>query len=253
MREAPRQRLRPIPWTLTAAVGLVALLAVAPSAWAGAAARSPAAGTSAPSGCSPSAPSNNITASVTWNNIDICTASTSGSALSVDFTQTASVVFTWNATADHTVLVSDARLEMFYFGFSAVTRDVTLSGARASAGGSFPMNWNPGELTYILSGLYRLTASLLNPNGTTLWSENFYVRSTAPYTIGAVLPILLLIIGIYELYAVALSGRQAAAGRKQPPAAPPPPSPPPSSPPPTTPPASPPPPSPPPPPPGGTP
>ncbi|MGD0250566.1 MAG: hypothetical protein ABSB97_06755, partial [Thermoplasmata archaeon] len=73
-------------------------------------------------------------------------------------------------------------------------------------------------------GLFGLTASILASNGTTVWSENFFIKATAPYSILAALPIILGIIGIWELYSVARSGRQAAfSGKGKPPASPPPP------------------------------
>ena len=112
---------------------------------------------------------------------------------------------------------------MFYFGFAVATRDVTLSIAQTSDTG-LPLNWTPLSIGYVLEGVYRLTASLIAKNGTTMWSENFYVRGNAPLGFVAVIPIVLLVIGVYEVYALARSGRYAAIGRKekpQPPAGPP--------------------------------
>jgi hypothetical protein len=167
-----------------------------------------------------------VIAAVTWNGVNICGSTNQSAALSVDFTQTANLVYTWTTVGEAkapSLTLNDARLQMFYFGFSIVTRDVTLSGAGPATNGTFDMNWNPGTLTYVFEGLFGLTASLLALNGTTVWSENFFVRATAPYSILAALPIVLIIIGIWELYSVARSGSQAALSTKgKPPAAPPP-------------------------------
>jgi hypothetical protein len=174
-----------------------------------------------------------VVANVTWNGVDVCGSTNQSSALAVDFTQTANLVYSWHTTGGltgpGTLTLNDARLEMFYFGYSIVTRDVTTTGAVPESSGTFSLNWNPGTLTYVFEGLFGLTASLIAVNGTTVWSENFFIKATAPYSILAALPIILGIIAIWELYSVARSGRQAATSSKAP-SPPPPTAPPPSAP-----------------------
>lgn len=156
-------------------------------------------------------PAAGLTASVTWNGVDISTVGSTSSALSIDFSQSANLDYVWsNAPAPG---INDVRLQMFYFGFAIVTRDVTLSAPQTQSAG-VPLNWTPLSIDYVLEGLYKLTASLVAPNGTTMWSENFYVRGTAPLGFVALIPIVLLIIAVYEIYALARSGRYAALGRK---------------------------------------
>ena len=160
-----------------------------------------------------------VSANVTWNGTNICTAGSSTSALSVIFTQNAHVVFNWSAAGGRLLSVTDARLSMNYFGFAIATRDVasiTPPGSAGNSGGTFVMDWNPGALTYLLAGLYGVTATLFASNGSTVWSDTFYVKASAPYTLLAGMPILLILIAALELYSVARSGRLAAAGRKAP-------------------------------------
>jgi hypothetical protein len=102
---------------------------------------------------------------------------------------------------------------MFYFGLAVTTRDQLISGAIASARGNIPLSWTPLSIGYVLEGVYRLTASFID-NGTTLFSENFYVRGNAPLGFVALLPIVLLIILVYELYGLVRSGRYAMLGRR---------------------------------------
>jgi len=157
---------------------------------------------------------------VTWNGVDLTTASSASSALSIDLSQSANLVYNWSAASGWTI--NDARLQMFYFGFAVATRDETLTVAQTS--GAVPLSWTPISISDVLEGVYRLTASFIAPNGTTMWSENFYVRGTAPLGFVAVLPIVLLVIAVYELYGLFRSGRYAAIGRKlagPPPASPP--------------------------------
>ena len=187
----------------------------------------------------PAQTSGGVTYTVTWNTVDVSSASTSSSALSIDLTASASLVYYWNVSLGATPpTISDARLQMFYLGFAVATRDQVLT-SPAPGSGSIPLSWTPISVSYLLEGLYRLTASFIAPNGTTMYSENFWVRGTATYGLLAVLPIVLLIIVIYEVYGLARSGRYAAIGAKgatAPPATPPPSSS--STPPPTAPPAA---------------
>jgi hypothetical protein len=150
-----------------------------------------------------------MSAVVAWNGANVASAPAVSSAISTDFSSTIDVHYTWSsASTEYTI--SDARLQIFYFGFALGTRDIIDSDPVASTNGTFDMPWDPGVLQWILAGSYALTASLVTPNGTTEWSEQFFVHVTAPAAIGAVLPIILLLIGIYEAYALARSGRQAA-------------------------------------------
>jgi hypothetical protein len=160
------------------------------------------------------------TPSVTWNGVDVSTASSASSALTIDLAQTANLVYNWPTSAGFSI--NDARLQMFYFGFAVTTRDQTLTAAQSS--GPIPLSWTPLSISYVLEGVYRLTASLIAPNGSTMWSENFYVRGNAPLGFVAVLPIVLIVIMVYEVYGLFRSGRYAAIGRDRtapPPASPP--------------------------------
>jgi len=152
---------------------------------------------------------------VTWNGVDVSTAGTPSSALSIDFSQTASLNFNWSTGASAPVNISDARLQMYYFGFAVSTKDQVVSNSVAcSSKCHIPLDWTPLSINYVLEGVYRLTASFIAPNGTTMWSENFYVKGNAPLGFVALIPIVLLLIAIYEVYGLVRSGRYAALGRK---------------------------------------
>ena len=161
---------------------------------------------SEPSGSvSPAQASGGVSATVTWNGANIQTASTQSSAFTISLNAAVNVRYSWTSTG---YSINDQRLQMFYFGFALGTRDVTETSGTAT--GSVPLNWTTGPLEYVLAGVYQLTASLIASNGTTAWSESFWVDVSAPFYIGAVLPIVLILIAIYELYSLATVGRQAA-------------------------------------------
>ncbi len=161
-------------------------------------------------GCSNVSSKYGVNATVTWNGVNVCSGGSASSAFSVDLTQPIGLRYNWSGPVGHTLSINDARLQMFYFGFPLATRDVTTVGGVAGSSGSFVMNWTPGVIAYVLEGLFGLTASLLATNGTTVFSEGFYVHANAPYGILAALPIILILLAIYEVYNVARSGRQAA-------------------------------------------
>lgn len=160
-------------------------------------------------------PSAVLTGTVTWNGVDVGTAGTTSSALAIDLSQPANLLYRWSTGGVSTVTISDVRLQMFYFGFAVATRDVYLTNPSASATGQLPLNWTPISISSVLEGVYRLTASMIAPNGTTMWSEDFYVHGTALFGLIAVLPLVLLIIAVYEIYALVRSGRYAELDRKK--------------------------------------
>lgn len=153
-----------------------------------------------------------LSAYATWNGVNVATAANASAAFRMSFGANVTVIFYWTqATGSAPIAVDDARLQIFFFGFALGTRDITTVGAATS-----PLsmnNWNTGPLQYILSGTYQLTASLLATNGSTVWSQSFWVNITAPYYILALLPIVLILIAIYEVYALCTVGKYAMIGR----------------------------------------
>ncbi|MGI0155101.1 MAG: hypothetical protein ACREDE_03050, partial [Thermoplasmata archaeon] len=163
----------------------------------------------------PGSTTQGVTGSATWNGVNIATANTSSSAFHISFNGAVTVVYGWSQPPSRAGWsISDARLQIFYFGFALATRDITTSSG-ATTGNITMGNWSTGPLQYILEGSFQLTASLLAGNGTTAWSQSFWVDVLAPFAILAALPIVLIVIAIYELYGVATVGKQAALKRQR--------------------------------------
>lgn len=164
---------------------------------------------------SPAPPVPGISAVVTWGGTSIAAATSVSSAITTSFTHTVDVNFSWvaraGASGPELYNISTARLQFYYFGAALDTRDVVDSTPRAATNGSFDLQWQPGIFQWLFEGTFGLAAILLAPNGTTMWSQSFYIHAQAPYAIGAVLPVLLLLIGLYEAYGLATSGRAEAA------------------------------------------
>jgi len=156
-----------------------------------------------------------LSAYATWNGVNVATAASQSSAFRQSFGANVTVTFYWSqGLGSAPISVDDARLQIFYFGFALGTRDITTVGAATS-----PLamnNWNTGPLQYILAGTYMLTASLLATNGSTVWSQSFWVNVAAPYYILALLPIVLIVIAIYEVYALCTCGKYDIIGKTSP-------------------------------------
>ncbi len=161
----------------------------------------------APTSCAGATTNYHVNATVTWNGADVCTAASASSPLKITFGQTANLQFSWSAAG--LINLTDARLAMYFVGFPIVTRDVAPIHTGYATSGQFDLNWTPGTLTYAFEGLFRITASIFAANGSTAFRESFYVRASAPLDLLAALPLLLIILGIYEVYGIATSGRQA--------------------------------------------
>jgi hypothetical protein len=199
---------------LAAVATLVVVLFVLPGATLGA--------TQRPHGAALPAASGPIAATVTWNGANVLNYTSPTSAVHIGFNGVVNVHYAWTSTLGTAAppTINDARLQIFYFGFALATRDVVDSAALPATSGQFTMNWSTGALEYILEGSYRLVASLLAPNGTTVWSQTFWAFVAAPFYIGALLPIVLILIVVWEIYNLATVGRQAVLG-KRPPSTPP--------------------------------
>ena len=157
------------------------------------------------------------TPAVTWNGVDVASANSPSSALTISYNAAANVAFTWSSTYGPTANVATARLAMIYFGFALSTRDVPPVAGGLGPSESAVMNWTVGPIQYLVEGIYGVTASLIAQNGSTVWSENFYLKITAPGSILAAVPILVILIMVYELYNVARSGRYIRLSAKSPP------------------------------------
>ena len=158
--------------------------------------------------------SGSLNVTVTFAGMNIGNASTQSSAFHMSFGGSVNVLYTWSQPliGGAPWSIYDARLQIFYFGFALGTRDISTQTGQTR--GSLPMgNWSTGPLQYVLEGTFLLTASLIATNGTTAWSQSFWVDIAAPFYILALLPIILVVIAIYEVYALLTVGKHAALGK----------------------------------------
>ncbi len=135
-------------------------------------------------------------AGVLWDGKNVTSANTPAKAFSLAGASTASVVFTFY---DPAATVRNASLTLVYLG-------VVLTTAKAQPTATVPgefsakINWSFGQITKALEGVFQLKASLLYGNGTTAWSEGFFVFVKAPYFVESAAAVVLLILVIAELY-----------------------------------------------------
>ncbi|MGP8077813.1 MAG: hypothetical protein ACLQD8_07240 [Thermoplasmata archaeon] len=145
----------------------------------------------------------------TWGGTNLSAASTEAHAFGISANQQIVNVFTYTIHAGGPN-VTLARIQAFYFGAVISTDQVSTVNHPAGGGvehGTGTMNWGLGTFTYLLAGVYLLTASLVDANGSTVWSENFYIDATAVDHIASGLIIFLLVLGLVELYSILTVGR----------------------------------------------
>jgi hypothetical protein len=147
-----------------------------------------------------------ITASVTWNGVNVDSYPTVSSAASWSFDNLAYVTFNWLGAPIGSGGVSQAFLVILFLGFPAYTKQQVQSVALPV--GSINMTYNLQQFKWYLQGVYELHAYLENPAGNSLFSENFYVRVTQPYDF-VVATVGLLLLTIAELYLIATVGPRA--------------------------------------------
>ncbi|MCI4338406.1 MAG: hypothetical protein L3J72_03800 [Thermoplasmata archaeon] len=164
-------------------------------------------GSAHPNGATPGphgAPPAPFTYWVNWNGRGTANSSTIGSALSVTLGSTITLAFHWSGgtLGGPPGGVSEVEFQAFLFGFPFITRALTNNPALTTYTGVTNLTWDPGALNYIIAGDYQCLASIFAADGHTIWSESFYISVHAPYTVGALLPIILLLLVLFEVYAV---------------------------------------------------
>lgn len=150
-------------------------------------------------------------ATVTWNGHDISNASSPSSAFSLARGQTALVAFSFAGVNSGSV--TNATLAVTYLGI-VIGTSRTSTTIKSAVQGSATINWSFGNLYDALEGVFRLTATLAYGNGTTAFSESFYVFAKAPYLLESGAVIIFLALGGAEIYWGISSIRDARRARK---------------------------------------
>jgi hypothetical protein len=148
---------------------------------------------------------NAFSAKLLWNGVDASTAPTPSSAITWSFSTVSTAQFVWHGGSNGTT-ISQAFLVIVFLGLPGYTKQQVESPALPSAGGGINMSYDASQFQWFLQGLYQLHGYLQNPNGSTVWSETFYVRTTQPLTVVSIGLIALI---AAELYMIATVGPRA--------------------------------------------
>ncbi len=141
-----------------------------------------------------------LTATILFDGVNIANHGTVGSAIVTNFSGAFSTAFTWTPTGTGGLTVTQAEIQLLFFG----TAIGTSSGAFLKLGpNSYTLSSDFTQNRYIYEGVYEIVATLSN-NGTTLYSQSFFVwiQATDHLTIVNIVLILLLILEIYEVAAL---------------------------------------------------
>jgi hypothetical protein len=154
----------------------------------------------------PPEPESNVSAGVTWDGTNISAAGTIGSAFVLQGEQTVKVVFEYTVQGTGPGPAT-AEVVLTYLG-DALTSTGTATGAGSNGSGTATFSWSFGNLVELTEGAYHLTASLLDVNGSTLWSQGFYINVEAPFRVSSGLFVFLIVLGAVEGYSIAVALRR---------------------------------------------
>lgn len=136
-------------------------------------------------------------------------ATSPASAVPVSLAAPFNVTFRWAAVGiaglPQFATIGAAKLDLYLFGAVISGREVTVTNPVPSPGGNLSTQADFTYARYLVAGVYLMGASLLDPNGSTVWSGTFYLRITAPYDLTIVSALAGLLIA-FELYSLARLG-----------------------------------------------
>lgn len=148
--------------------------------------------------------------SVTWAGKNISSAGQPSSAFSLSGSATADVYYLVSQ-APASAAISNASLQVFYLGIIITTSKASMQAYPGGPVGTSDasINFSFGPLIDALEGVFQFKASLLYANGSTAWSESFYVFVKAPYLLASGAVVVLLVLTVAELYWGASAIREA--------------------------------------------
>jgi len=184
------------------------------------------------------ASSSSVTSTVVFNGVNVASHTTAGSAIVTNFSGVFSTVFDWTSSPGAApVFVTEGVLALLFFGEAIGT---STQQQPENGHGNITLKSDFTQNKYLFEGNYEIQATLQS-NGTTVFTEDFYiwVQATNHLTLVNVALILIAILEIWQIAAlgsVKKARQQLGIKPSPPPSSTPPSTPPPSSPPPSTPP-----------------
>jgi membrane-associated protease RseP (regulator of RpoE activity) len=158
----------------------------------------------APSSVTPTAALGGISVVVTADGKPTAGATSVGSAVTVSMDSPVNVTFAYSAVGG-AVTVGLARLQLFVLGVVTGSKELSITDAHPSPSGSVSVVGDYTYAKYLIEGVYAMHATLLDPNGSTLFAETFYLKVHAPYELTAVTVVFALLL-VYEVVAVVSMG-----------------------------------------------
>jgi hypothetical protein len=141
-----------------------------------------------------------LSASVLFDGVNVGSHSTLGSAIVTNFSGTFSTFFAWNSTGPAPVTVTQAEIQLLFFGTAIGTSSGQF--VRQSPN-SYTLRSDFSQNRYIYEGAYEIQATLQS-NGTTLFTQDFFIwiQATDHLTIVNIVLIALILLEIYEVAAL---------------------------------------------------
>jgi hypothetical protein len=140
-------------------------------------------------------PAASVLANVTWNGVNVGRAGSAGGAFVLGAGQSAMIGFNYTEPVG-TPAVVNATVVLLYVGLALSSESI----APTSVGpfGTAQMSWTFGSLIYLTEGIYQLEAELLDANGSALFHQAFFVVARAPYLVGSVIFVMVILLIVVE-------------------------------------------------------
>ncbi|MCI4319131.1 MAG: hypothetical protein L3K23_03230 [Thermoplasmata archaeon] len=127
-----------------------------------------------------------VVATLRFDGVDASTAGAGASAIPLDLGSALPVLFVWSAKGGKLgepglVAVASERLDLGFLGTVAATSSHLENGVVLASNGSATYTVSFASYRWVVEGLYEVTAALIAPNGTALWSLLFFVHVEAPF------------------------------------------------------------------------
>jgi hypothetical protein len=127
-----------------------------------------------------------VQGALSFNGVDVRGHGTPGTAITSAASSPGYFDFAWTAVGGKFgtpafVAVAAARVQVEYLGVIVSTQSAVESPPIVGSAGSANVTADASWAQYLTEGVYYLTGQLVGPNGTTIWSEGFFVHVEAQY------------------------------------------------------------------------
>jgi hypothetical protein len=142
-----------------------------------------------------------LSPTIVFNGVNINSHDSLSSAIVTNFSGVFSTAFSWSSTTGAPQTVTQVQIQLLFFGTSIATSSAQF--LQTGVSGNYTLKSDFTQNRYIYEGVYEIKATISN-DGTTLYSQNFFIwiQATDHLTVVNIVLIALIILEIYEVAAL---------------------------------------------------